>query len=217
MTDTKTADNKSTLLHWIVQYLTEHSPNTLTVAADLSSVQPASGCAWDQLKTDIAALKKDAVALANAKANVPPIETDEFRDAFPRVVSAETVAEYEGDVAAMEKGIAGATTEWETLATMFGEDPVAGRPETLLADLAHFLNAFTTVRKELMMSQSKAGGVSSSTAALKRKDAAEPEQPSTLDLGQAAADNDELKQQLQSGKAFELRREQRRQAREGAE
>lgn len=207
LTDTKTADNKSTLLHWIVQYLTDTSPNTLTVAADLGGVAEASGSQWEQLKLDVAALKKDAVALANAKANVPPIVTDEFRDAFPRVVSADVVAEYERDVADMEKGLAGAEREWNTMATMFGEDPAASKPEQLLGDIAHFVAAFSTVRKELTMTGKGGAGAQ----ALKRKEGnADKDAAAATEALGAGADTDELKQQLASGKAFEMRREQRR-------
>lgn len=176
----------------------------------LTLLRTASGTAWDILKQDIAALKKDAVALANAKANVPPIVTDEFRDAFPRIVSAEVVADYENDVSLMEKGIAGAEKEWVTLATMYGEDPTDAKPELVLADVGAFLNAFTTVRKELMMLQSKGGGGGGGAAALKRK-----EETAASVAEMQAADTDEIKAQLASGKAFEVRREQRRAAREG--
>lgn len=85
LTDTKTSDNKSTLLHWMIGYLSSNAPNALSVASDLSSVPDASGCQWEQLKLDIQSLKKDATALANARENVPIMENMEFRDAFPKV------------------------------------------------------------------------------------------------------------------------------------
>lgn len=207
LTDTKTADNKSTLLHWIVQHMTEKHPNLLSVAADLSAVGEASGTKWEELKSDIGTLKKDATALANAKANVPIMQNEEFRDAFPRVVSAEVVSEYEKDVQEIEKGCAAADSEWQTVAVMYGEDPAQAKPEGLLSDIGAFINAFLAVRKELTITAGK-----QDAGALKKKEVTQK------DVGAAVpnvADNEELKQQLQSGKAFEARREQRRAAREG--
>jgi hypothetical protein len=43
LTDTKTSDNKSTLLHFLINHLTQHSPSTLSVTAELAGVGAASG------------------------------------------------------------------------------------------------------------------------------------------------------------------------------
>ena len=110
--------------------------------------------------------------------------------------------EYEADVQELERGVAGAATEWGTLARMYGENPEQMRPEQLLADIAAFVTAFNGVRKELTMS------VSAPAASVKRVE----EKVDAVDAIKGQ-DVDDLKTQIQSGAAFEARREQRRNAR----
>jgi primase-polymerase (primpol)-like protein len=118
-------------------------------------------------------------------------------------VTDELVKEYEADVQVLERGVAAAATEWGTLARMYGENPDQMRPEQLLADIAAFVTAFNGVRKELTMT-------SSTPAASTVKRVEEKVDAVDAIKGQ---DVDDLKTQIQSGAAFEARREQRRNAR----
>ncbi len=110
--------------------------------------------------------------------------------------------EYEADVQELERSVAAAATEWGTLARMYGENPEQMRPEQLLADIAAFVTAFNGVRKELTMS------VNPHAATVKRVE----EKVDAVDAIKGQ-DVDDLKTQIQSGAAFEARREQRRNAR----
>lgn len=138
------------------------------------------------------------------------MEGQEFRDAWPRIVTDELVKEYENDVAQMERAVQATATEWKTVAAMYGENADVVKPEQLLADIASFVSAFNAVRKELTMTSATASSSSShhATAAVKRLE----EKVDTVDAV-ASNDVDELKSQLASGQAFEARREQRRVAR----
>ena len=118
LTDTKTADNKSTLLHFLINHLSQHSPGTLSVTAELAGVGAASGTKWDELQNDIQTLKKDQAALAVAAVQVQIMEGHEFRDAWPRIVTDELVKEFENDVLQMERAVTATATEWKTVAAM---------------------------------------------------------------------------------------------------
>ena len=212
LVDTKTSDNKSTLLHWLVGYLNSNNPSILAIASELGGVAAASGTRWDELKMDIAALAKDQKALSVAAVQVQIMEGEEFRDAWPKIVTDELVSEYKDDIETLERGIASAETEWNTLATMYGENTANTRPEQLLGEIGQFITAFASVRKELTMAAAVDSSSKNTKGPVKRAE----ETTKVVDAvagGGTVEDVDDLKAAIQSGSAFEARREQRRNAR----
>jgi hypothetical protein len=53
-----------------------------------------------------------------ASVQVQIMEGQEFRDAWPRIVTDELVKDYENDVVQMERSVAAAAAEWKTVSAM---------------------------------------------------------------------------------------------------
>ena len=159
--DTKTTDNKSNLLNYLVLTLEKKDPAALTVGEELKvpcgllclfffsdcfqDVAAGARVSFPALMEELAALTKSVANIEAAIQNVPP----EPHDKFSSIITAEVATRLKGQLTRMAEQAREAEKEYKLLAAAYGEDPAATPSSDFLKILETFVASLHAARKEI--------------------------------------------------------------------
>jgi hypothetical protein len=143
--DTKTTDNKSNLLNYLVQTLEKKDPAALTVGEELKDVAAGSRVSFPALFEELAALTKAVANIDAAIQSVPP----EPHDKFSSIITADVASKLRGHLTRMAEQAREAEKEYKLLASAYGEDPATMPSSDFLKILETFVASMLTARKEI--------------------------------------------------------------------
>lgn len=207
--NTKTRDNKSTLLRYIANLLRTKSPEVFKVYDHLACTSQAKGIALSALNAEIAALSagnKQLQTVVDACKSAPtPLTGDKFAEKF------EPFTEVCGkEVALLISTQKQMTTKFSEACTFFGEDPKDIEPMELFGIFAEFMKDLQNAEKENLKSaedKRKAEAREREMAEKeKRKKKKKPgNRRKTMNLNENSEDKgimDDLVAELSNGSAF---------------
>jgi hypothetical protein len=147
LNDTRSTDNKTTLLQYIVTFIEKDYPGLLNFKEELSSVEPASRVSFDGLDEEVKKLKvglKQAESeLETAKKLARP-ENEKFIQ-----VMGQFVEDSQKQVQALDDEYAKMKKELESLAVFYGEDTkqFMKQPDEFLTEIRTFITAFDKAKE----------------------------------------------------------------------
>jgi diaphanous 1 len=227
--DTKTTDNKSNLLNYLVSTLEKNEPGTLLVSEELKSIEGAKRVSFQTCSEDIQGLTK---ACANVEA-ATQVVVDDPNDKFRQFVTDNTARTFRGHLNTVVGELQAAEALYKELATAYGEDPATMPSGEFLGIVDTFLQSMLTARKDIEAARVKAAKAAAA-AAVKSKSVkadigstgsampAAAEVPTLRESAAAAPKGaqpgqalvvDELLQGLKSGALLKARTENRREER----
>ncbi|KAM3626177.1 uncharacterized protein V6R79_024140 [Siganus canaliculatus] len=203
--DTKSADQKTTLLHFLAQVCEEEHPNVIKFVDDLEHVDRASRVSAENLEKSLRQMEKQLLQLER------DLETFSSPDDPNDMFSTKMVArEQYGKLVIMHSNM---ETLYQNMLEYFAVDPKKTSVEELFTDLSNFRSMFTQALKE---NQKRKESEEKQRRARAAKEKAEREkherQQKKRRLLEVNAENDEtgvmdsLLEALQSGAAFRDRR-----------
>ncbi|XP_047220118.1 protein diaphanous homolog 3-like isoform X2 [Girardinichthys multiradiatus] len=208
--DTKSADQKTTLLHFLAEICEEQFPDVIKLVDELVHVDRASRVSAENLEKSLRQMERQLLQLERDLETFS--STDDPNDMFlTKMTSFLKVAQEQyGKLAIMHSNM---ETMYQNLLEYFAVDPKKTSVEELFTDLSNFRSMFTQAlkenyrRKELEEKQRRA------RAAKEKADREKQErQQKKRRLLEVNAENDEtgvmdsLLEALQSGAAFRERR-----------
>ncbi len=143
--DTKTTDNRSNLLNYLVMTLEKKEPSTLTVGEELKDVSAGVRVSFPSLMEDLAGLTKSVANIDAAVQSVPP----EPGDKFSSIVTAEVAQKYRARLNQMADKAREAEKEYKALAASYGEDPATMPSSDFLKIVEVFVASLHAARKEI--------------------------------------------------------------------
>jgi len=152
LADTRSVDNKMSLLTYLVIKIQTKFPNLMDFPDDLLFVKKACTISQSQLSTDIASLGKSLKDIDASIKNIPKIEgiKDLFHRNIPKFVR-EAKDEFEEILENFEK----AKKDFETLAGLWGDNPKLATSDTFFQSIQAFILAFQGTIKELEKKKAK--------------------------------------------------------------
>jgi len=146
--DTRTIDNKASLLHYLIRISKDKFPsdNLDAFSEDLKSVRPAKTVSLSTVTSEIADLKKRLTETENSLKSIPKIEGNEdiFHKVMPKAIKKCRV-HYEQ----LEKLFEEAEKEFQKTANMFGENGKVVKSEEFFETVVQFLDLWQKTSKEI--------------------------------------------------------------------
>ncbi len=143
--DTKTTDNKSNLLNYLVLTLEKKDPSALTVGEELKDVAAGARVSFPALMEELAALTKSVANIEAAIQNVHP----EAHDKFTSIVTADVATRLKAQLNKMADQAREAEKEYKALAAAYGEDPASTPSSDFLKIIETFVTSLHAARKEI--------------------------------------------------------------------
>jgi len=148
--DTKSSDNTSTLLHWIIDLLDQRFPETMTWWEDMSQVTPASSIASQTIREESGhikmGLKKIADELENFANNSEEAAQSCNRAYVTRLNGFVDRARVRSE--SLQARVEGIFKKFKDIATKFGEDPEMYKWEEFFQVLINFNNNIEKCRAD---------------------------------------------------------------------
>jgi len=186
--DTKAKDGKTTLLHFVVNFIEKKEPKLLEFETELEDVPHACKVAFPKLQKDLnliqSGLKKIETQLPNAD--------QRFKDVMSKFL-AEAAPEYEK----LKKSHDDMQVAFKDTVTFYAEDASKAQSEEFFGLINDFIMKFKKAHKELKDWQEK-----------EKKPTNQPARISHNPNPNSQGLVDELTANLRSGDAFKLRRQQ---------
>lgn len=208
--DTKSADQKTTLLHFLAQVCEEEFPDVIKFADDLEHVDRASRVSAENLEKSLRQMERQLLQLERdlETFSSPDDPSDMF---FTKMTSFSTVArEQYAKLVIMHSNM---ETLYQNLLEYFAVDPKKTSVEELFTDLSNFRAMFTQALKENLRQREFEEKQKRAQAAKEKAEREKQErQLKKRRLLEVNAENDEtgvmdsLLEALQSGAAFRDRR-----------
>ncbi|XP_069030600.1 protein diaphanous homolog 3-like [Embiotoca jacksoni] len=208
--DTKSADQKSTLLHFLAQVCEEEFPDVIKFVEDLEHVDRASRVSAENLEKSLRQMERQLLQLERdlETFSSPDDPHDMF---FTKMASFSKVArEQYGKLVIMHSNMA---TLYQNVLEYFAVDPKKTSVEELFTDLSSFRSMFTQALKENFRRRESEEKQRRARAAKEKAEREKQErQQKKRRLLEVNAENDEtgvmdsLLEALQSGAAFRDRR-----------
>ncbi|XP_026234870.1 protein diaphanous homolog 3-like isoform X2 [Anabas testudineus] len=208
--DTKSADQKTTLLHFLAQVCEEEFPGVIKFVDDLEHVDRASRVSAENLEKSLRQMERQLLQLERdlETFSSPDDPNDMF---FTKMASFSNVArEQYGKLAIMHSNM---QVLYENVLEYFAIDPKKTSVEELFADLSSFRSMFTQALKENQRQRESEEKQRRARAAKEKAEREKQEkQQKKRKLLEVNAENDEtgvmdsLLEALQSGAAFRDRR-----------
>ncbi|XP_027137336.1 protein diaphanous homolog 3 isoform X3 [Larimichthys crocea] len=208
--DTKSADQKTTLLHFLAQVCEEEFPNVIKFSEELEHVDRASRVSAENLEKSLRQMEKQLLQLERdlETFSSPDDPNDMF---FTKMASFSEVArEQYGKLVIMHSNM---ETLYQNLLEYFAIDPKKTSVEELFTDLSNFRSMFTQALKENMKQRELEEKQRRARVAKEKAEREKQErQQKKRRLLEVNAENDEtgvmdsLLEALQSGAAFRDRR-----------
>ncbi|XP_026176024.1 protein diaphanous homolog 3 isoform X3 [Mastacembelus armatus] len=216
--DTKSADQKTTLLHFLAQVCEEEFPDVIKFVEDLEHVERASRVSAENLEKSLRQMERQLLQLERdlETFSSPDDPSDMF---FTKMASFIGVArEQYGKLVIMHNNM---QTLYQNLLEYFAVDPKKTSVEELFTDLSTFRSMFSQALKEnLRQKESEEKQRRAQAAKEKAEREKQERQQKKRRLLEVNAENDEtgvmdsLLEALQSGAAFRDRRKRAPRARE---
>lgn len=208
LSDTKTTDNKQSLVNYLVRVLQKDFPQLADFAKDLSHVEAASKVSLPTLQSEVATLKKD---FTQVQSSVESIQQTDDQDTF-KVKFSEFVSNASVDIEHISQSADQIDAEFKALATLFGEDPKID-PTEFFQMFLKFIDHYDKAAKDNEASSLQAEKIAKREAAKKLKEeedakkkklAEERKQKGEEAIPEAVVDD--LLNTIASGDAFKNRR-----------
>jgi len=153
ISDTRSTDNKSTLLHYLVQYMEVKHPDVLKWTKELNSVRHATKVSYPAVAGEIANMKKNT---ASIEKKVQSVLQEEGRkpDNFDRIMPL-SIERCKKEFEELEKLYDTVNENYKRLAEKFGENYKTTPPEVLFGMVAEFIHLFKKSRKEVKIQKAK--------------------------------------------------------------
>jgi polyhydroxyalkanoate synthesis regulator phasin len=140
LNETKSTDNKTTLLQYVVSFVEEEYPELLNFKEELTSVEPAARVAFDGLDEEVGKVKQGQKQVESE------LETAKKLDAEQRYVKvmSEFVATSRQQITELEEEHKTMKKELEQLAALYGEDTKTfmKQPDEFFKEIRIFLQSF---------------------------------------------------------------------------
>ncbi|GAM27596.1 hypothetical protein SAMD00019534_107720 [Acytostelium subglobosum LB1] len=218
LADTKSTDNKQSLVNYLARVLAKDFPALVNFASELTHVEAASKISVPNMLSEIASLRKDFLQVQKTIETLTPADDkDTFKATFDSFIKAA-----QEDIDQITENSQLLETEFKNLATSFGEDAKID-PSEFLSMFVKFLESYDKSTKENEQLAAQAEKIAKREAAKKLKEeedakkkqlAEERKQKgATEEEAMPEAVVDDLLNAIASGDAFKNRRRAGRGAR----
>ncbi|XP_059372262.1 protein diaphanous homolog 1-like isoform X1 [Carassius carassius] len=209
--DTKSADQKQTLLHFLVEICQEQYPEVMTFSEELIHVEKASRVSAEMLQKNLDQMGKQIKNLEKDIETFPPPQSD--RDKFVEKMTSfvATAGEQFEKLRLMHENM---EKQYEDLGKYFVFDPKKISPEEFFGDLNNFRNMFQQAVKENQKRKEAEEKIRRAKLAREKAEKEKEEKQKRINAGQIPNINDDdetgimdgLLEALQSGAAFKRKR-----------
>jgi len=150
--DTKTIDNESTLLHYLVQLVEKKCPDCINLYKDFPSIEAASKTSWAGVQTDVLDLKSQFAKLLEAVMTVKPAsKNDPFLEVMPPALE-----QFKEKMAFLSSEVEVVAKEYKSLEESFrGESDGSVPPEEMFTQFHKFIENIVRVKSDLEMARVK--------------------------------------------------------------
>eukprot|EP01105_Mastigella_eilhardi_P002330 TRINITY_DN1283_c0_g1_i1.p2 TRINITY_DN1283_c0_g1~~TRINITY_DN1283_c0_g1_i1.p2 ORF type:complete len:564 (+),score=200.07 TRINITY_DN1283_c0_g1_i1:2087-3778(+) len=153
LAEIRTCDNRSTLLHYFVRLITQKHPELLTFKETLKPVVEASRISLQTLRGDVTLLKRELQALEpeirGLTEEAATWETDKFFTFGFLDTMREFLKSASTELQAAEQQLGSVVSNFELLASSYGEDPKTIQPDEFFGVFAKFCANFERAENEL--------------------------------------------------------------------
>ncbi|XP_062380249.1 protein diaphanous homolog 1 [Sardina pilchardus] len=207
--DTKSADQKQTLLHFLADMCLEEHPDVMHFADELIHVEKASRVSAEMLQKNLNQMGKQIQNLEKDIESFPPAQSDKDKFVEKMTTFVATAKEQYEKLDLMHKNM---EKQYEELGTYFVFDPRKISPEDLFGDLNNFKNMFQTAVKENQKRRESEEKIRKAKLAREKAEREKEEKAKRSQILDINAEGDEtgimdgLLEALQSGAAFRRKR-----------
>jgi len=209
ITDTKSTDNKSTLMNYLTKVVQDQYPDHIDFTKELSHVEAASKVSMPTTAGEVASIKKEFVTITKSAEAIPKAgDNDKFQSLMSQFIPKATE-----DIDQLGSTFTQMEAEYKQLCDFFGEDTKTD-PSELLGIFVKFIEAFEAAVKENEAVKMAAEKNAKREAAKKLKEeedekkkklAADKKTGSGLGVVKNEAVVDELLSNITSGSMFQNR------------
>jgi len=209
LADTKSTDNKSSLVHYLTRVVAKDFPQLSTFAQDLTHIEAASRVSLSQLSSEVATLRKEFVQVQKS---VETLNAGEGQEDPLKAKFEEFCKQAAEDIEIITTSAAEIETEFRELLASFGED-AKSEPSEFFGMFLKFVEHYEKATKENEQLSIQAEKIAKREAAKKLKEeedakkkqlAEERKQKGEEAIPEAVVDD--LLNTIASGDAFKNRR-----------
>ncbi|XP_016298711.1 protein diaphanous homolog 1 [Sinocyclocheilus anshuiensis] len=209
--DTKSADQKQTLLHFLAEMCQEQYPEVMNFSEELTHVEKASKVSAETLQKNLDQMGKQIKDLEKDIETFPPPQSD--RDKFVEKMTS-FVAMAQEQFVKLKLMHENMEKQYEDLGKYFVFDPKKMSPEEFFGDLNNFRNMFQQAAKENQKRKESEEKIRRAKLAREKAEKEKEEKQKRMNAGQVPNINDDdetgimdgLLEALQSGAAFKRKR-----------
>jgi len=143
ITDTKSTDNKSTLMNYLTKVAQEKFPEILTFSKELTHIEAASKVNMPTTAGEVASIKKEFVTLSKNSETIPKAGDD---DKF-QAIMAQFIPKTNEEIDTLGATFAQMESDYKQLCDFFGEESKTD-PSEVLGTFVKFTEAFDDAVKE---------------------------------------------------------------------
>lgn len=210
--DTKSADQKQTLLHFLAETCQEQHPEVMTFTEELIHVEKASKVSVENLQKNLDQMEKQIKNLEKDIETFPPPQSDKDKFVEKMTSFVSTACEQFEKLQLMRENM---EKQYEDLAKYFVFDPKKMTAEEFFGDLNNFRNMFQQAVKENQKRKEAEEKIRRAKLAREKAEREKEEKQKRTNAGQIPNINDDgdeagimdgLLEALQSGAAFRRKR-----------
>jgi len=152
LNDTKTTDNKLTILEVIVEMIKDQNPELLKFdKSELELIDEGARVSLQTLEGDLKNLRKNFDSTAQLAPTINPVTDDKFPQRYKDFEEKAKV-----DLETMEKDFSDANAKYETVVLAFGEDPKKMGPEEFFLVWKTFCGRVVEISDKIDVERDKA-------------------------------------------------------------
>uniref|UniRef100_A0A8C1UYH2 Diaphanous related formin 1 n=1 Tax=Cyprinus carpio TaxID=7962 RepID=A0A8C1UYH2_CYPCA len=209
--DTKSADQKQTLLHFLAEICQEQYPEVMNFSEELTHVEKASKVSAETLQKNLDQMGKQIKDLEKDIETFPPPQSDRDKYVEKMTSFVATAQEQFVKLKLMHENM---EKQYEDLGKYFVFDPKKISPEEFFGDLNNFRNMFQQAAKENQKRKEAEEKIRRAKLAREKAEKEKEEKQKRMNAGQIPNINDDdetgimdgLLEALQSGAAFKRKR-----------
>uniref|UniRef100_A0A671RW92 Diaphanous related formin 1 n=1 Tax=Sinocyclocheilus anshuiensis TaxID=1608454 RepID=A0A671RW92_9TELE len=200
--DTKSADQKQTLLHFLAEMCQEQYPEVMNFSEELTHVEKASKVSAETLQKNLDQMGKQIKDLEKDIETFPPPQSDRDKFVEKMTISFTSSREQFVKLKLMHENM---EKQYEDLGKYFVFDPKKMSPEEFFGDLNNFRNMFQQAAKENQKRKESEEKIRRAKLAREKAEKEKEEKQKRMNAGQTGI-MDGLLEALQSGAAFKRKR-----------
>uniref|UniRef100_A0A672SAL5 Diaphanous related formin 1 n=1 Tax=Sinocyclocheilus grahami TaxID=75366 RepID=A0A672SAL5_SINGR len=197
--DTKSADQKQTLLHFLAEMCQEQYPEVMNFSEELTHVEKASKVPAETLQKNLDQMGKQIKDLEKDIETFPPPQSDRDKFVEKMTISFTSSREQFVKLKLMHENM---EKQYEDLGKYFVFDPKKMSPEEFFGDLNNFRNMFQQAAKENQKRKESEEKIRRAKLAREKAEKEKEEKQKRMNTGIM----DGLLEALQSGAAFKRKR-----------